>query len=252
MDRLVEPYTSFAVVYDHMMHNVDYVRWADYIHKLFMYYDLHPKRILNVACGTGSIDVLLAQKGYKVYGMDIALPMLLRAVEKAKSHGVQLVLWQQDMRYLTVSKPFDAILCLYDSINYITTKEDMVRVFLNVSRALVPKGVFIFDITTEYNIVKYFNRQTYAESYDEYSYIWKNFYLPHEKICKTILTFFLKENDHYRKYEELHIQRIYSVSEIKDMLNDCGFKLLSAFDAFTFNKNNKESERVNFTAVKKE
>ena len=141
--------------YDKMMENVDYVKWADYIDKLFKLYKFRPRKILDIACGTGSATILLAEKGYQMSGTDRALEMLLAAKKKAKRSEVELSLWQQDMRELTVARPyFDAALCLYDSINYIITAEEMERVFAKISEALVPRGMFIFDVTTEYNIVQ--------------------------------------------------------------------------------------------------
>lgn len=252
MSALVPPYTKFAYVYDEMMRNVDYARWADYIDRLFAFYNFRPKRVLDIACGTGSATILLAEKGYMMSGIDIALEMLLRAREKAKKRGLHINLWQQDMRQLTVARPFDAVICLYDSINYMTTEGEMKDVFVRVSSALIPQGMFIFDVTTEYNILRHFHRQTFAENHDSFSYIWKNVYLHGENICRTVLTFFLKDDDHYQRYEELHIQKIYSVDQIKELLEQTGYKLLSSFDAFTFNKWGKTSERINFTAVKKE
>lgn len=251
MPEFVLPYSKFAAAYDEMMENVDYIRWADYIARLFAIYNYHPERVLDVACGTGSAAILLAQKGYIMSGTDRALEMLLWAREKAKKRGVKLRLWQQDMRHLAVAQPFDAVLCLYDSINYITATEDMKQVFERVSDALVPQGMFIFDITTEYNIVKHFDRRTFAESHENFSYIWRNLYFQKDKLCKTVLTFFLKEGDQYQKYEELHIQRIYSVDEIKELLEETDYKLLSSFEAFTFDRWGRTSERVNFTAVKR-
>lgn len=244
------PYAKFAAAYDRIMDNVDYVRWADYVDKLFSFYNFHPKRVLDIACGTGSATILLAEKGYMMSGIDRAAEMLFWAREKAKRRGVHLSLWQQDMRHLAVARPYDAALCLYDSINYITTAEEIKQFFTRVSEALVPQGMFIFDVTTEYNIVKHFHRQTFAESFEDFSYIWRNLYFHKEKLCKTVLTFFLQEGDQYRKYEELHIQKIYSVSQIKKLLEQTGYKLLSSFDAFSFNKWGKISERINFTAVK--
>ncbi len=250
MAVLVSPYTRFAAAYDKMMENVDYRRWADYVEKLFAFYDFRPKRVLDIACGTGSTTILLAEKGYVMSGTDRAAEMLFWAREKAERRGVHLNLWQQDMRELTVAQPYDAALCLYDSINYIITAEEMERVFAKVSEALVPRGMFIFDVTTEYNIVQHFHRKTFAESYKDFSYIWRNMYIPSERVCKTVLTFFLPEDDAYHKYEELHMQKIYSVAQIKKLLEQTGYKLLSSFDAFTFNKWHKTSERINFTAVK--
>ncbi|MBD3184393.1 methyltransferase domain-containing protein [Candidatus Poribacteria bacterium] len=251
MSDMAHPYTKFAAAYDQMMENVDYDRWADYIDRLFSFYNHHPKRVLDIACGTGSATIKLAEKGYQMSGTDRALEMLIWAREKAEKNKLHLTLWQQDMRYLSIKKPYyDAALCLYDSINYITTEEEMLEFFHRVNEALRPKGMFIFDVTTEHNIVKHFHRQTFAESYDDFSYIWRNLYFHQEKVCKTILTFFLKEDDHYGKYEELHIQKIYSIKQMKKMLDDSGFKLLSSFDAFTFNRWGRTSERINLTAVK--
>lgn len=250
MEDLVSPYTSFAAAYDTMMANVDYVRWANYVQKLFAHYNVRPRRILDMACGTGSTTILLAEKGYEMSGTDRALEMLLSARDKANEKGLPIHLWQQDMRDLAVAKLYDVVLCLYDSINYITTAEEMKQVFTRVSEALVPQGMFIFDVTTEYNIVKHFDKQTFAESNADYSYIWRNLYFHKEKLCKTVLTFFLREGSDFCRYEELHIQKIYTVAEIKRFLEQTGYKLLSSFDAFTFNRWGKLSERINFTAVK--
>lgn len=250
MEDLVSPYTSFAAAYDTMMANVDYVRWANYVQKLFAHYNVRPRRILDMACGTGSTTILLAEKGYEMSGTDRAMEMLISARSKANEKGLPIHLWQQDMRDLAVAKPYDAVLCLYDSINYITTAEEMKQVFTRVSESLVPQGMFIFDVTTEYNIVKHFDRQTFAESNEDYSYIWRNLYFHKEKLCKTVLTFFLREGADFCRYEELHVQKIYAVAEIKRFLEQTGYKLLSSFDAFTFNRWGKLSERINFTAVK--
>jgi ubiquinone/menaquinone biosynthesis C-methylase UbiE len=251
MSDFVNPYTRFAYAYDVMMENVDYVGWADYVEKLFSLYNYRPKRLLNIACGTGSIDILLAQKGYEMSGIDLAFEMIALARKKAEQKGVHLNLWQQDMRQLTVSKPFDALLCLYDSINYMTTENDLKTVFIKASEALVPQGMFIFDVTTERNIVEHFHMRTFAENNRDFSYIWKNLYVYKEKLCKTVLTFFLKEDDCYKKYDEYHVQKIFSADQVKNLLEEAGFKLLSSYDTFTFNKYGRSSDRINFTAVKK-
>ena len=73
MPELVSPYSSFSAAYDKMMENVDYKRWADYIDRLFALYNYRPKSVLDVACGTGSPTILLAEKGYMMSGTDRCL-----------------------------------------------------------------------------------------------------------------------------------------------------------------------------------
>lgn len=251
MEKYSAPYTKFAAAYDKIMHNVDYVKWVNYIRSLFMHYRCEPHRILELACGTGTVMVQLAKYGYEMWGLDRAAEMLESAQKKADKTGQKIELFQGDMRDFSFDEKFDAVLCLYDSINYILEKDEMAQVFENVYNVLEPNGLFIFDVTTERNIVQHFHLQTFAENEDDFSYIWKNVYSYRDRICRTVLTFFLRENDDsFKRYEELHLQKIFEVNEIEDLLEKTGYKLLSAFDAFSMRKWNKDSDRINFTARK--
>jgi len=244
------PYTKFAAAYDRMMENVDYVRWTNYMVDLFTYYKRHPRKVLDLACGTGSVTIPLAQRGYEMWGLDRAEEMLEGARQKAEKHNLKVNLVQGDMRNFTLPEQVDAVICLYDSINYALSEEELIQVFNCVHNVLVPDGLFIFDVTTERNIVKHFHLQTFAGNEEKFSYIWKNIYSHRDKICRTTLTFFLRDNDHYRRYIELHLQKIFEVDEIKKALEQTGYKLLSAYDTFTFNRWHRNSDRINFTACK--
>ena len=250
--KFSSPYSRFAAAYDQIMENVDYTRWTNYMEDLFAFYDYHPKRVLDLACGTGSVTVPLTQRGYQMWGLDRAEEMLEWARQKAKKTGEHIEFVQGDMRTFTLPIPFDAVLCLYDSINYAANLTELGQVFERVFDVLEPEGLFIFDITTERNIVQHFHFQTFAENEDAFSYIWKNIYSHRDKVCRTFLTFFLKEpdSDSYTKHEEVHIQKIYEVDEVKKLLSKKGFKMLAGYDAFTFNRWHRHSDRINFVARK--
>jgi len=251
LERFSEPYTKFAFAYDKMMENVDYVRWANYMRRLFIHYNVQPRKILELACGTGNVMIELSKYGYKMWGLDRAAEMLETARKKAEMANQEVKLFHGDMLDFSFDEKFDAVLCLYDSINYILEEEKMTKVFENVYNVLAPDGIFIFDITTEHNIVQHFHLRTFAENEDNFSYIWKNVYSYKNKICRTVLTFFIQEeNNLFRKYEELHVQKIFEVNELKDLLEKTGYKVLSAFDAYSMRKWNKNSDRINFTARK--
>jgi ubiquinone/menaquinone biosynthesis C-methylase UbiE len=246
-----EPYSKFAKAYDQMMSNVNYPRWTDYMENLFAHYKHNPKKVLDLACGTGSLTILMAQRGcYEMWGVDKTAEMLEIARYKAERLGLKIHFSQQNMKDLTLDQKVDAVLCLYDSINYILTLEELVQVFKRVREVLADEGLFIFDVTTEHNIVKHFHMQTFAENQVDYSYIWKNVYSTYDKICRTHLTFFLKEGEYFQRHEELHLQKIFEVKEVKNALETAGFELLSSFDCYTFNKWHKFSDRINFTARK--
>ena len=242
------PYEKFAYAYDRMMRNVNYIRWGDYIELLFNKYDCEPKTILDVACGTGALTLLLASRGYQMTGIDRANGMLEVAREKTAEQQLEIDFHHGDMLNFQLNRRFDAILCTYDSINYASDEDELMSTFKTVSDHLSPAGLFIFDVTTERNIVEHFHNKTFSENHQDYSYIWKNNYLTHSKLCRTFLTFFIREDDLFRRYEEVHHQRIYEVSTVHELLKATGYKMLSAFDMYTINRWNRFSDRINFTA----
>ena len=245
---LTPPYEKFAYAYDQMMRNVNYQRWGDYIESLFSTYGCKPKTILDVACGTGALTVLLALRGYQMTGIDRAIGMLNIAREKAEEQQLEIEFHHGDMLNFQLDRKFDAILCTYDSINYASNENDLTSTFKTVSEHLEPEGLFTFDVTTERNIVEHFHNKTFSENHQDYSYIWKNNYFYQSKMCRTFLTFFIREGELFRRYEEVHQQRIFEVSTVNELLKDAGYKMLSAFDMYTFNRWNRLSDRINFTA----
>ena len=246
--QITPPYEKFSYAYDRMMKNVNYPRWMQYIESIFEKYGSKPRKILDVACGTGTLTLLLASKGYEMAGIDRASGMLEIARHKAASQDLNITFHQGDMLNIELDSKFDAILCTYDSINYAGNEEELGNAFNSISSHLQPNGLFIFDVTTERNIVEHFHNKTFSENHEDYSYIWKNNYLHHSKMCRTFLTFFIKEGDVFRRYEEIHNQRIYDVSTVHELLVTSGYKMLSAYDMYTFNRWTRNSDRINFTA----
>lgn len=246
--HLTPPYEKFAYAYDRMMTNVNYTRWTHYIESLFDKYDSKPRRVLDLACGTCALTIQLALKGYEMTGVDRAVGMLEIAKDKAEANDVNIELHHGDMRDFQLNQRFDAILCTYDSINYAYDETELSNVFQHVAEHLEPDGLFIFDVTTERNIVEHFHNKTFASNHEDYTYIWKNNYLYNTKMCRTLLTFFIREGELFRRYEEVHQQRIFEVHTVNDLLKATGYKLLSAYDMYTFNRWNRYSDRINFTA----
>ena len=108
LDTHAMPYSGFASAYDEMMSNVNYRRWVTYVVDLFALYKASPRRVLDLACGTGSVAVPMAQAGYELAGLDRAQEMLDVAERKARRGGVSIPWIQADMRDFRVEEPFDA------------------------------------------------------------------------------------------------------------------------------------------------
>lgn len=245
-------YNSFAQVYDKFMSNVPYEAWVDYIIEIINKYNFNPKLMLDLGCGTGNITQLLANKGFEMIGVDNSYEMLSIAKDKARDANQDILYLLQDMREFELYGTVDCIVSICDSMNYILEEDDLLQVFKLVNNYLDPKGLFIFDLNTDYKYSEILGDNTYAETYDDSAYIWDNYYYEDEGINEYELTLFVKgEEDCYKRYYETHYQKKYELDRVKELLEEAGLEYVDSFDAFTFNKPNRISDRVYFVAREK-
>ena len=115
-------YADFALVYDRLMAEVDYVSWAElYKNLLFKRNIKNGASIVECACGTGNLSIPLSEY-FSVSGVDISEDMLSVAHSKARSHGKRINFIRQDMRELSFHKKQDAVLATCDGVNYLDSK----------------------------------------------------------------------------------------------------------------------------------
>lgn len=245
----MEAYTSFARVYDTFMDNIPYEEWAEYLTALLKEYNVTDGLVLDLGCGTGTMTELLASKGYDMIGADYSEDMLEIAMEKRAESGYDILYLLQDMREFELYGTVRAVVSVCDSVNYITEEEDLEEVFRLVNNYLDPKGVFIFDFKTLYNYQTVLGDRTIAEKREECSFIWDNYYYEDEKINEYELTLFIQdEGDMYRKFEEIHYQRAYTLEDMIRLVKASGLEFVTAYDAFTKNAPNEKSERIYIVA----
>lgn len=239
-------YSDFAYVYDLLMQDVNYAQWVDYLEELFGKFGTDkPVLVLDMACGTGSLTLEMAKRGYDMIGIDMSPDMLSCAMEKSAECGL-FPLWVcQDMRDFELYGTMDAILCTMDSLNYIGNASDMERVFKLVRNYLNPGGLFIFDMNTPYKLQHVLGNNLFYEIRDDITYLWRCEYLPEDKKCVFDLTFFVKEAEGlYRRLEEEQQQRAWSVDEIGLLLTQSGLEVLAVYEAFSQLPPTEQTERV--------
>ncbi|MGC4019089.1 MAG: class I SAM-dependent methyltransferase [Muricomes sp.] len=258
-NRESNAYGSFAAVYDTFMDNVPYEEWGVYLHKLLKEYGIKDGLILDLGCGTGSMTELLASFGYDMIGLDNSVDMLGIALEKKEKSGYDILYLHQDMREFELYGTVRGIVSICDSINYITEPEEVERVFHCVNNYLDKDGVFIFDFNTEYKYKEILGECTIAENREDCSFIWDNYYYEEEKINEYELSLFIKDEapssesgEIYRKYQETHFQRGYTLEELKTLIQSSGLRFLAAYDAFTRAEPSDKSERIYVIAGKGE
>ena len=242
----MEAYTSFAEVYDTFMDNVPYEEWAEYLAELLQEYDIEDGLVLDLGCGTGSLTEILATKGYDMIGADGSAEMLEIAMEKKAQSGHDILYLLQDMREFELYGTVRAVVSVCDCVNYITDEKELEQVFRLVNNYLDPEGIFIFDFNTEYKYKEILGEQTIAEDREDCSFIWDNYYYEDESMNEYELTLFIREQDSnlYRKYQEMHYQKAYTLDAMRELVEWSGLEFVTAYDAYTRKAPTETSERI--------
>lgn len=164
---------------------------------------------------------------------------------------------QQDMRSFELYGTVSAIVSVCDSMNYMTSDEDLRKVFRLVNNYLDKDGVFIFDMNTEYKYKELMGDTTIAENREDVSFIWENLYDEEGRLNEYCLTLFAKAEEEaaeeggaplYEKYEEVHLQRAYPLEEVKRLLCEAGMTFVAAYDVLTREAPGPECERMYIVA----
>lgn len=247
----MEAYTDFALVYDTLMDNTPYERWCDLITGILKRYGIENELVLDLGCGTGTLTELLAKEGYDMIGVDYSEEMLGRAMEKREQSGLSILYLLQDMREFELYGTVKAVVSVCDSLNYLLEEDDIIETFRLVNNYLDPKGLFIFDFNTVHKYRDVIGDATIAENRDDCSFIWENYYNEEECINEYDVTFFVKEGELFRRFEETHYQRGYLPEEMQIYLEKAGLEFISMQDADTLMEVTQETERVCMIAREK-
>lgn len=235
-------YENFARVYDELMDNVPYEEWAQFILNLLQKRKITEGLVLELGCGTGKLMTLLGKAGFDMIGVDNSVEMLQIAREKTSQDFLYLL---QDMREFELYGTVKAVISVCDSVNYITKKEELRKVFQLVNNYLDPEGLFIFDFNTEYKYRELIGETVIAEDREDVSFIWFNEYDEESHLNDIDLKVFVQEEgDIYQKFQEEHIQRGYTLDEIKQLLEESGLIFLEAYEEYAMQAPQPDSGRI--------
>ena len=134
-------YKEFAEIYDLIYSFIDYKKSCIKLSRLIKKYKKSPgMELLDVACGTGS-HLHYLQNEFICTGTDINPEMLKIARQKVEN----ATFIQSDMINMDLKKKFDIITCLFSSIGYVKTYENLKKTIENFSNHLNPGGVVIIE-----------------------------------------------------------------------------------------------------------
>ena len=241
-----EPYTGLAEAYDYILRHVDYEQWYRYIRGIMTLYIENPATVLELGCGTGKFGAKFSADNYKIFGIDNSLNML-RVAKTRAFRSFRIIC--TDIRNFYLKGKFDFIFSVHDTMNYQLTTDDIRSVFRCVKRVMHGKSIFMFDITTEHNIDRFFNNKTSYYKTRGMNIEWSNTYDREKKLILSAFT--IRYNDG-RVFNEEHIQKIYEQNEIEKILDEEGFDIINILSDYTLNPPSSETIMINFIVKPRE
>ncbi len=235
-----EPYTGLAEAYDYVLRHVDYEQWYQFILNIMHSYVECPETVLELGCGTGKFGAKFSADNYKIFGVDLSLNML-RVAKTRAFRSFRIIC--ADIRNFYFKRKFDFIFSVHDTMNYQLTAEDVRNVLRCVKQVMHDGSVFMFDITTEHNIDRFFNNKTSYYKTRGMNIEWSNAY---DRQKKHIISSFTIRHSDGRIINEEHIQRIYSEEEMRLILNEEGFEIIEVCSDYTYNPPSDETIMINF------
>lgn len=246
-------YGVFSEFYDALTANVSYDTVAQVLGSLLTRYGKGRGLLLDLACGTGSVSVRLAEKGYEVIGVDLSPEMLSEAQNKAYSAGQNILFLCQDMTALDLYGTVDAAVCTLDGLCHLPDEDSLSATLQKVSLFMNPGGVFLFDVNSVYKHRAVLGNNTFVYDTDDVYCVWQNTLLSDGVTVQMDLDFFEPVSDagDYVRQSERFTERAYPRETLEAMLKKAGFTVLDVFDGYSEKPAHDTSERLLF-AVRKD
>jgi SAM-dependent methyltransferase len=241
-------YTSLARFYDTLTRDVPYISIADYYEALFKQKGVKVRTILDMACGTGTLTCVLADRGFDMIGVDMSEEMLSVAAGKAYGKSNRPLLLNQPLELLDLYGTVDAAVCALDGMNYIKP-DKLAEVFRRVRLFLEPGGMFIFDINTPSKL-KGLDGEVFLDETDDVFCIWRVSFDQKENACHYGMDIFARDGKKWTRGREEHIEYVYEPLILEKLLLDAGFEQIVIYGDMTFDAPRANDQRVFITAIK--
>jgi SAM-dependent methyltransferase len=177
--------------------------------------------VLDVACGYGRHAIELSQRGLRVTGLDLSLPLLIRAADESQRRALSVNFVHADMREMTFDSQFDGAYCVLSSFGYFD-EETNLKVATAICRSLKPGGRFLLDTLNRDYIVSDLPTRVWWEGdgcvvLEEVDF---NFHTSRVIIRRSVVF-----QDGRQMEQDISI-RAYSLHELGKMLRQAGFRVL--------------------------
>jgi len=203
-------YDLLATFYDSF---IDPDVYEEYLRLIEKYTSLGS--LLDIGCGTGTLSMELARRGFEVTATDLSDEMLQILNYRASQDELDINIALYDMLD-PIPNQYDIILASMDVINHLSDMEDVNFGFTNIYEALNENGIFLFDVLS----AEYIDAlDGYVEDDEQFHFHWESHRGEKEhSIVHTITLDLDGEKETIEIFEETH-----DVSLYEELIKKVGF-----------------------------
>lgn len=245
----MDAYKNLAISYDRLTNDVPYDQVVDFYFQILVRENIKPRTAVDLACGTGSVTRLLAEKGLSVIGVDMSEEMLTVAVDKCSDLPVPPMFICQKLQQLHLARGVDFACCALDSLDYILDPEQCREAIFRIYRALNPGGIFIFDVNTPEKL-RAMDGQVFIDEDDDVYCVWRGEFDEVSNICSYGMDLFQRQGQLWLRSFEEHQEYAYSQQQLTDFLKDAGFTDIKVYGDRKFSAPEAGEQRMYFQARK--
>lgn len=245
----MDAYHELAVSYDRLTNDVDYEATVAFYYQILEKEGLRPRTAVDLACGTGSVALILARDGLRVTAVDLSEEMLTVAQQKASQMDNPPLFLCQPLQKLYLPRGVDMAVCALDSLDYITNPDDCKEAIRRIYKALNPGGIFIFDVNTPEKL-RAMDGQVFLDEDEDVYCVWRGEFDDHTNICSYGMDLFQRRGNLWERSFEEHCEYAYSREQLVGYLKDAGFTHISVYADRLFEEPRKGEQRIYIKARK--
>ena len=242
-------YHALAVSYDRLTNDVDYRKTVSFYKQIMQREGVRPRTAVDLACGTGSVAILLAQDGLQVTAVDLSPEMLTVAQQKAQHLSSPPLFVCQPLQELYLPRGVDLAVCALDSLDYILDPEDCAQAIKRVYKALNPGGCFVFDVNTPEKL-RAMDGQIFLDEDDDVYCVWRGEFDEETNICSYGMDLFRRQGNVWHRSFEEHREYAYSAQQLVQYLRDAGFTAIAVYGDRKFTGPETGEQRIYLKARK--
>jgi len=242
-------YEALATSYDRLTNDVDYEATVAFYQEILEREGVAPRTAVDLACGTGSVALLLAKKGIQVIGVDMSEEMLTVAAQKAQNMENPPRFVCQKLEQLRLPRGVDLAVCALDSLDYITDPQNCREAIARVYKALNPGGIFIFDVNTPQKL-RAMDGQVFLDEDDDVYCVWRGEFDEKTNICSYGMDLFQRRGTHWERTFEEHCEYAYSQEQLVGYLKEAGFTHIAVYADRAFSNPAPDEKRIYLKARK--